>query len=225
MSVLKSVLMFPCSATMALAIPIQMAIANRRVAKSDVNTENIEALSDDDLQDLIRSEWIRAKELDEKLHKMTTVLSVAVAIGGLVSTTMLQNISGSTAKYVAIGLYLAATSLLVIGIALGFNGLLPKKRYGYGAAYMRNVAAGGETARQVMIEAAREFERDNLIRSNETTAAVVSIRNGVLVFALGIAVNLYALATAEPDAPQEPSIILVEAGTARGSLASHAHGR
>lgn len=219
MPVLKSVLKFPHSVAMALAVPIHMAIANRRVSKSDISTENIEALSEKDLEELIRTEWIRARDLDEKLHKMTTVLSVGVVIGGLVSTTMLQSISGSTAKYVAINLYLLATILLLIGVVLGFNGLLPKKRYGYGAAYMKNVAVGGETARSEMIAAAREFQRDNLIRSNETTAAVVSIRNGVLVFALGIAANLYALAIAEPDAPQEPPIILVEAVTTRGRAA------
>lgn len=205
-----------CTPIISLLIPIQMARANRQVAIMDIETSSLEALSEDVLSDLINSEWVRAKELDEKLYKLTAALSVALPVSGLVGSTMLQNLDYSLPKIIAVFLYLCAALLLTVGVALGFNGIIPKKRYGYGAKYAGKIAEGGEAAKSEMVAAAREYERDNIIRANETTAAVVSIRNGVLVFALGTVVNLYALSVSVPGASEGPNVILVELSSIRG---------
>lgn len=58
--------------------------------------------------------------------------------------------------------------------------------------YLNIIAAIGDAARKEMIAAARSFERDNLLRANKAVATIVSIRNGVLVFASVMLVGLVA---------------------------------
>lgn len=173
--------------------PIAMWRANSSIRQRTVTTGGpIAALSNDDLAKLIEAEWTRGKELDDKLQKLTATLSVSVTIGGLVGSTMLQDLVASGWKIAAAVLFLLAAVLLLTGVLIGFNGLRPKPRYGYGAGYLSIIAAGGEIARKEMIAAARGFERDNLLRANEAFAAIVSIRNGVLVFASAMLVGLVA---------------------------------
>lgn len=165
----------------------------------------ISNLSDDDLTKLIEDEWSRGKEIDDKLQKLTAALSVSVTIGGLVGSTMLQELTASGWKIAAAVLFMIAAALLMTGVMIGFSGLRPKPRYGYGAGYLSVVAAGGDDARKEMIAAARSFERDNLLRANEAFAAVVSIRNGVIVFASAMLIGL--IASASGKAPEQKHAI------------------
>lgn len=179
--------------TRELWTPISMWRTNSMIRQRTVSTGGpIAALSNDDLTKLIEAEWTRGKELDDKLQKLTAALSVSVTVGGLVGSTMLQDLIASGWKIAAAVLFLLAAVLLLTGVLIGFNGLRPKPRYGYGAGYLSIIAAGGDTARKEMIAAARSFERDNLLRANEAVAAIVSIRNGVLVFASAMLVGLVA---------------------------------
>ncbi|OWK32007.1 hypothetical protein [Sphingomonas mucosissima] len=181
--------------------PIAMWRTNSMIRRRAVSTGGpIATLSDADLSKLIEAEWTRGKELDDKLQKLTAALSVSVTVGGLVGSTMLQDLTASGWKIAAAVLFLLAAALLLTGVLIGFNGLRPKPRYGYGAGYLSIVAAGGDTARKEMIAAARSFERDNLLRANEAAAAIVSIRNGVLVFASAMLVGLVAAALGKATA-------------------------
>ncbi|SEM93851.1 hypothetical protein SAMN05192583_1591 [Sphingomonas gellani] len=173
--------------------PIAMWRTNSTIRQRAIATGGpIAALSNDDLAKLIEAEWTRGKELDDKLQKLTAALSVSVTVGGLVGSTMLQDLVASGWKIAAAVLFLLAVALLLTGVLIGFNGLQPKPRYGYGAGYLSIVASGGDAARKEMIAAARSFERDNLLRANEAVAAIVSIRNGVLAFAAAMLVGLIA---------------------------------
>ena len=183
------------SVGMEVATPFEMMGANRRVAKMAIDTSNIAALADDDLKSFVESEWTRAKELDDKQQKLTAALSIAVTAGGLAGSTILQDLNGSWAKDAAAILFLVAAALFVVGAFVAFEALKPKKRYAYGAAYRRIMAEGGPTARKELVEAASEFERDNIIRANEATAAAASIRSGVLVLAIALLMSLIAAAS------------------------------
>lgn len=173
--------------------PIAMWRINSTIKRRPPATGGpIAELTDADLAKLIDSEWTRAKELDDKLQKLTAALSVSVTIGGLVGSTMLQDLAASGLKSATAALFLIAAVLLLTGVLISFNGLRPKPRYGYGAGYLNIVAKGGDAARIEMVAAARSFERDNLVRANEAAAAIASIRNGVLVFATAMLVGLMA---------------------------------
>lgn len=199
----------------ALAIPIEMVKANRVVAAAEIDARDFEALTDDDLGAFVQSEWTRAKDLDDKQQKLTAALSIAVTVGGLAGSTILQDLNGSWIEVAAALLFIAAALLLASGAFVAFAALQPKRRYGYGAAYLRIVAAGGSEARTEMVEAAKAFQRDNLIRSNEGAAATASIRNGVLVLALALLVSLVASATGKkpPAADPRPEVIPISGGS------------
>ncbi len=173
--------------------PVAMWRINSMIRRRTLGTGGpIAELSNEDLAKLIEAEWTRGKELDDKLQKLTAALSVSVTVGGLVASTMLQDLVASGWKVAAAVLFLLTAGLLLTGVLIGFNGLRPKPRYGYGAGYLNIVAAGGDLARKEMVAAARSFERDNLLRANEAVAAIVSIRNGVLTFASAMLVGLVA---------------------------------
>jgi len=187
----------PCRALLFLVrelwTPFTMWRINSGIRERPIATGGpISALSAEDLGKLIESEWARSKELDDKLQKLTAALSVSVTIGGLVGSTMLQDLASSGWKITAAALFLLAAGLLLTGVVLGFNGLRPKQRYGYGAGYMNIIAGGGDAARTEMIAAVRAFERDNQMRANEAYAAIASIRNGVLTFSIAMLVGLVA---------------------------------
>ena len=194
----------------SIGMPLSLTRVNGRLAKSSTDTAAIKKLTETDLKALVESEWTRAKELDEKLQKLTAALSVAVTVGGLVGTTMLQDLAASGWKLTAALFFAVAVVLLIAGVAVGFKGLQPKQRYGYGAEFLVIMAAGGEDARNELIAAAAAFQRDNQIRANEATAATVSIRNGILFFVLAVLVGLGAAAfgKAPPPDPAPSSLAL-----------------
>lgn len=111
---------------------------------------------------------------------------------------MLQDIHASWPKITAVVLFLVAAAFLFFGAILGFNGLRPKPRWGYGAQFLRIMAAGGTEARKACIDAATNFQRDNLLRSNEAYAAIASIKNGVIFFALAVIASLLASKDGKP---------------------------
>lgn len=185
--------------------PLRVVLLNRKLAAAPVDDVDIKALSDDDLKKLVESEWVRAKELDDKLQKLTAALSVSVTIGGLVATTILQDLALSGLKVAAGVLFLLAALLLFGGVLLGFNGLRPKPRYGYGAAFMRKVATtDGTVARDALIAAAGGFQRDNMIRANEASAATASIRNGIVIFVAAVLLGLIAAAAGKAPSAVGP---------------------
>jgi hypothetical protein len=63
--------------------PVEMVLVNRRLRRASSSDADVAALSDDDVLAFLAADGVRAKELDEKLQKLTAVLSVAVTVGGL----------------------------------------------------------------------------------------------------------------------------------------------
>ena len=175
-----------------LIIPIEVIKVNCKIVAKEIEKSDFEALNHDTLRSLIKDEWTRAKELDDKLQRLAAALSVSVTIGGLVGSTMLQDLAIVWIKYVVGGLFLVATIYLIAGVLIGFTGLKPKPRYGHGAAFLRISKENNDAAKQELVEAAASFQRDNIKRANEATAAVASIRNGVVTFALALLVSMAA---------------------------------
>jgi hypothetical protein len=202
----------PISMAKSLVTPIHMKVVNRKLLKQDLSKEPFQELSDDQLDGLVQSEWQRAKEIDDKLYKLTAALSIAVAIAGLAGTTLLQTLSHSNMKYPIAIIFLLASLQFIVGVYIGFSGAIPKPRYGYGAGYLSKIASGNDSAHLERVSAASAFQRDNLIRSNEATAATISIRNGILTLSFAL---LASLLTAMIDLPEsgadeeEGKIILV----------------
>lgn len=186
--------------------PLHVVLLNRNLAAAQLDDDDINALSDADLRKLIESEWVRAKELDDKLQKLTAALSVSVTIGGLVATTILQDLTLSDLKITAGVLFFFAALFLFGGVLLGFNGLRPKPRYGYGASFMRKIATtNGTVARDALVAAANGFQRDNMIRANEASAATASIRNGIVIFIVAMLLGVFATAAGKSAAPDQPT--------------------
>ncbi|WP_308720750.1 hypothetical protein [Komagataeibacter xylinus] len=154
--------------------------------------DDIRALNADQLEKYLETEWTRAKELDEKLNKLTASLSVAVTVGGVVSKTVFDGLAATSTKTVIAALLFLSMGMFLLGAMIGFSGLRPKPRYGYGAGYLRIITQGGDQAEDAMRAAASGFQIMNAIRSNEASTAIGLIRNGVLVFTLAMATSFFA---------------------------------
>ncbi|RWB94991.1 MULTISPECIES: hypothetical protein [unclassified Mesorhizobium] len=173
-------------------------LVNRRIAKrlqsldSHESFSDIRSLSDGDIKKYVDSEWTRAKELDDKLSKLTASLSIALTVGGAVAKTIVDGLAASPIKIAVLTLLFLSMVFFLYGAILGFRGLRPKPRFGYGAKFMNAVEAGGEDARKTLNEAAASFEVLNMIRANEASAAIDLIRNGIIFFAVAMALSFVA---------------------------------
>ncbi|WP_207591899.1 hypothetical protein [Rhizobium sp. ZX09] len=170
---------------------------------------DIRKLGDDDLKKYIESEWVRAKELDDKLSKLTATLSIALTVGGAVAKTVVDGLAPSTIKYIVLALLFVSMLFFLWGALVGFQGLRPKPRYGYGSKYLAIIAEGGADGRQAMENAACGFETVNLVRANEASLAIGLIRNGVFAFAIAMAVSFISPSKAQEPAPALPKFELV----------------
>lgn len=177
---------------------IKYLIANSRIKKQLDDWEyspefsDIRMLEEGVLKAYIESEWVRAKELDEKLNKLTASLSIAVTVGSVVAKAIFDGLESSPLKTLALILSSLSMALFLFGAVIGFNGLRPKPRFGYGARYLRILAEGGHNAVREMWRAASGFQVTNIIRSNQTIVAITFIRNGVVFFSLSVFLSLFA---------------------------------
>jgi hypothetical protein len=192
--------------------PIRLIGANRILERQLDNLDtdpafaDIRALSESDLKDYVQSEWTRSKELDDKLAKLTAVLSVALTVGGTVAKIIVDGFGVSYLATLVVIVMLASMACFLAGALIGFRGIQPKSRYGYGAAYLVMVAKGGDEAQRAMIAAASAFQVSNAIRSNQASAAVDLVRNGIVLFGLAIAVSLFISDPKEVAHPTEASV-------------------
>lgn len=178
-----------------LAMPFLLPLTNRQLRKQldrweiDAAFDDIHALNEQDLKSYVESEWIRAKDIDEKLAKLTVTLSLAVTVGGAIAKTIVDGLQESVARTATISLLCFSMGYFLYGAWIGFQGLRPKPRFGYGARYLRSLARGGDEATNSMRYAACGFQVMNLVRSNEASAAIDLIRNGILFYAAAIMIS------------------------------------
>lgn len=170
--------------------------------------EDIRKLDTENLKALAASEWQRSKDLDDKLSKLTAVLSVALTISGVVTKMVADGLSSSLLGTLAVLLMFLAMVFFFIGALVGFGGLRPKPKFGYGGTYLRILAEGGDRADAELKGVASSFQVANAIQANFGSAAIDLIRNGIVAFALGIALSAFAPAPshapATPDAGSAP---------------------
>lgn len=185
-------------AVRALPDAIRIFFVNRNLRrqldawKTDPAFDDIRVLDTGMLEKYLDTEWTRAKELDEKLNKLTALLSVAVTVGGVVSKTVFDGLAATWIKTVIALLLFLSMGMFLWGAMIGFSGLCPKPRYGYGAGYLRLIMQGGDQAEDAMREAVSAFQIMNTIRSNEASTAIRLIRNGVIVFTVAMATSFFA---------------------------------
>jgi hypothetical protein len=184
-----------------LFVPLKLICVNRRVAAQQIGTNDLEALTHVELRNFINEEWARAKDLEEKLQKLTAALSVSVTVSGLVGATMIQKLPSVAMKYIAAGSMFLATFYLIVGVLIGFTGFVPKPRHGYGARFLHSSKGLSADAKKVLVSAAASFERDNIVRSNKAYAAATSIRNGLVAFVLALLFSSLAwiIVPTQPD--------------------------
>jgi hypothetical protein len=181
--------------------------ANRtlsKVSRADRQAQWVN-LGRDKLLKLIDGEWERAKLVDEKLFKLTTVLSVAVTAGSVVSKTILDRLAPSLIEWVVVGLMGYSMLSLFAGALMGFSGIRPKPRAGYGPDFALKVRTKGAAAARACADALVHYEENNAIRANEASAALIGIRNGIVTFALAVVVSFVAPPAKPPAvAPASP---------------------
>lgn len=162
-------------------------------------------LGRDKLLPLLADEWERAKSLDEKLFKATTALSVAVTAAGVASKAVLDALPTGPIKIGLMVVLLYAILSLFSGALMGFSGLRPKQRAGYGPDFAVRIRHDNKAAAAAIADALTHFEITNILRANEATAANMAIRNGVVAFALAMTFSLFIPAK-KPEAPA-PGVI------------------
>ena len=151
--------------------------------------EDIRKLDSRNLKSLISEEKERQKTIDEKLQKLTATLSIVVAVGGLVVNFIFEEMPNTVMDYI-ISVFFLFSMLLILGCAIiSFQGLRPKPKAGIGATYLRIIAAGGDEADLEMKRAASHFQIFNAIQANYTSAATDLIRNGIILFAVGVVLS------------------------------------
>lgn len=170
--------------------------------------QDIFNLNEEDLKKYIENEWGRAKELDDKLSKLTVTLSIALTIGGALAKTAVDSISWEPGRIVLVLFLTASMLFLLAGALVGFNGLVPKPRYGYGPRFLNQLSAGDAERRSAMEYAACGFETTNAVRANETMVAVSLIRNGVLIFAIAMIATLTCSSLKPSPPPMQPYLKL-----------------
>lgn len=183
-----------------------MPFVNRKLEKKLDNIEShvsadIKSLSDEDIKRFLDAEWVRAKELDEKLTKLTVSLSVALTIGGLVAKTIVDGLAISPIKIVVLILLALSMVSFLYGAVIGFRGLKPKRRFGYGASFMASAAREGDDGRKSFNFAVAGFEVVNMVRANEASASVDHIRNGIILFAISVILSFAAPIKQTEQAP------------------------
>ncbi len=191
---------FWASATDVLRLWSANRKLNEQLEKLDTHAafDDIRKLNVDNLKALAASERQRSKDLDEKLSKLTAVLSIALAISGVATKMVSDGISSTSYGTLAIILMFLAMFFLFCGTLIGFSGLRPKPTYGYGGTYLHILQVGGETAEKELKEVVSSFQVANAIRANYGSVAIDLIRNGVIAFALGIALSSWADLAHEP---------------------------
>lgn len=183
---------------------------NAQLAEMDTHPafEDIRKLDTENLKALAAAEWQRSKDLDDKLSKLTAVLSVALTISGVVTKMVADGLSSSLLGTLTMLLMFLAMVFFFVGALVGFGGLRPKPKFGYGGTYLRILAEGGDRADAELKGVASSFQVANAIRANFGSAAIDLIRNGIIAFALGIALSAFAPAPspapATPDAGSAP---------------------
>src|SRR5690242_16783161 len=101
--------------------PFRLVGANRALEHQLDNLEtdpafaDIRKLSETDLKDYVQSEWTRSKELDDKLAKLTAVLSVALTVGGTVAKTIVDGFGASTLASLVVVVMLASMACFLAG--------------------------------------------------------------------------------------------------------------
>ncbi|WP_312806249.1 hypothetical protein [Agrobacterium cavarae] len=153
---------------------------------------------------ILAEEWDRAKFIDEKLFKLTTALSLAVAAVGVASKAVLDALPAGPLKVGVTVVLLYAVVSLFVGTLMGFSGLRPKPRVGYGPDFAVQIRHDNKYAAERIADALKDFETKNIIRSNEASAANMAIRNGVIAFALAMTFSLFL--PPKPEPPATPSI-------------------
>lgn len=174
------------------------------------------ALGRDKLLPVLADEWERAKFIDDKLFKLTTALSLAVAAVGVASKAILDALPQGPLKVAVMGVLLYAIVCLFVGTLMGFSGLRPKPRAGYGPDFALQVRHDNKSAAACIADALMDFEKANILRANEASAANMAIRNGVIAFAVAMTFSLFLppkAVTATPVAGQTIHISLRVAPT------------
>jgi len=149
------------------------------------------ALGRDKLLPILADEWERAKLIDDKLFKLTTALSLAVAAVGVASKAVLDVLPQGLVKTAVMGVLLYAILCLFAGTLMGFSGLRPKPRAGYGPDFALQIRHENKSAAAHIADALMDFEKANILRANEASAANMAIRNGVIAFAMAMTFSLF----------------------------------
>lgn len=182
--------------------------ANCRVRRGPDQPDGREAkwvtLGRETLLPLLSDEWERAKQLDEKLFKVTTALSIAVAAVGVASKAVLDALPSGPVKVSVLVVLLYAIGSLFAGTVMGFSGLRPKPRAGYGPDFALQIRHDNKRAAEAIAGALAHFEVNNILRSNEAMAANTAIRNGVIAFALAMTFSLF-IPVRQPTSPAPPA--------------------
>jgi hypothetical protein len=209
-----------------LAPPVMLILRRAKARKGSADSKAREqtwaALPQERLEKLVDLEWERARHIDDKLSKATASLSVAVTLGAAVVKSVADGIDPSWQKDAVLFLLCLAMVLMAIAAVLGFNGLRPKERFGYGPDFAVKLSADASKSPALLAAALAGFEVENRMRANEAMTAVDSLRNGVVLFAAAVMLGLFApsapppvdeAASAEPALAQamaEQNILLTE---------------
>jgi len=186
----------------------QVVAKRLKVKEVDPRQTHWAGLGRDKLVALLVDEWDRAKLLDDKLFKQTAVLSVAVTAAGVASRSVLDAMPAGVVKIFVFGVILYAILSLFGGVLIGFSGVRPKERAGYGPDFALLIRHDNKASASLLADALMHFEITNLLRANEASAANATIRNGVVAFALAMILSLFL--PAKPTASTSSPVVVNE---------------
>ena len=151
-------------------------------------------LDSEKLDALIQTERERAKAIDEKAAKVTTVLAIGLTIGSTFAKSISDTVSIPILKtIVQLGLFIAMLYIVAGGLIGLMSGSLPKPQGGYGPDWEVDLVRAKRAPKRPRIDVLVEFEITNLIRNNDVSTALLCVRNGAIAFSIVV-----LLAEADP---------------------------
>ena len=149
-------------------------------------------LSPEEIAERLGEEHTRARAMDEKTFKLTLSFSVGLTIVGLVTSSLIDSVSGVKSQVILASFFGLGTLFVLVAAFLALGALRTLPAYGYGTGFLLALQQT-ENRHKVLADALARQETMNTIRHLRNEAAYQTLRNGLVLVVCGLLLFLFTL--------------------------------
>ena len=149
-------------------------------------------LSPEEITARLVEEHTRARTMDEKTFKLTLSFSVGLTIVGLVTSSLIDSVSGVKSQVILASFFGLGTLFVLVAASLALGALRTLPAYGYGTGFLLALQQT-ENRHKVLADALARQETMNTIRHLRNEAAYQTLRNGLVLVVCGLLLFLFTL--------------------------------